>query len=323
MRIRMKRSLLALSALFLCGAWASSQSLTTTFTSNNGGGLGWMNMFDLQVTNPSGIRITALDLNLSRGASNFHIEVYLTPQTYVGKDSNAKAWIKVSQGSGIRKPIGTPSHADVEDFFLAKGSYGIAIYYKDVAMRYTNGNGTNQTYKNNDLILSLGLSKAGFFKGSTFKPRVWNGTIYYAGPTWASYGVFGSSCKGSGGYPTLAAAKGSLPKIGTVLTLQVAGLPSAQGPLFLMTGFDKDKLAGLTLPLDLGVLGMTGCKLYLAPVVFMGGASSGGKATFKLPIPNDTTLLGAPFYNQVLVVDRAANAAGFTATNAGEGQIGK
>ncbi len=323
MRIQSKHLAFLLPVLLWAAPAPRAQSLTTTFASNNGGGAGWMNMFDLKVTNPKGVRITALDLNLSSGAANFHIEIYLTPLTYVGKDANPKAWVKVSQGSGVRKARNTPSHAEVDDFFLAPGSYGISIYYKDVSMAYTNGNGSNQTYKNADLTLQAGLSKAGFFSGSTFKPRVWNGTIYYAGPTWASYGVYGAGCKGSNGIPALAATKGSLPKIGTLFSIDLTNLPTTPGPVFLLTGFAKDKLGPITLPFDLTPLGLTGCKLYLAPTIFLTGGSSGGKATVTLPIPNTPVLLGAPFYNQGLVLDKAANPASFTLTNGGEGQVGK
>ncbi len=323
MRTGLKRSLLLLSAFLGLGCVLPAQSLTTTFNSNNGGGSGWMNMFDLKVTNPKGIRITALDLNLSSGATKFHIEIYLTPQTYVGKDGNAKAWIKVSQGTGIRKARNTPSHAEVDDFFLAPGSYGISILFKDVSMGYTNGNGTNQTYKNSDLTLQAGLSKAGFFSGSTFKPRVWNGTIYYAGPTWASYGPYGEGCKGTAGVPTLAAAQGSLPKVGKVFTLEMANLPTKPGPVFVLTGYNKDKLGPIKLPFDLTPLGMTGCKLLLGPVTILVGANTGGKGQLKLSIPNSPYLLGAAFYNQALVLDQKANAAGFVMSNGGEGQIGQ
>ncbi len=323
MRLRKKHLAFLLPALLWAVPGARAQSLTTTFASNNGGGAGWMNLFDLKVTNPKGVRITALDVNLSSGANSFHIEIYLTPNTYVGKDTNPKAWIKVSQGSGIRKARNTPSHAEVDDFFLAPGSYGISILYKDASMAYTNGNGTNQTYKNADLTLHAGMSKAGFFSGSTFKPRVWNGTIYYAGPTWASYGTYGAGCKGSNGIPSLAATKGSLPKVGTLFSLELKNLPTTPGPVFLLTGFAKDKIGPITLPFDLTPLGLTGCKLYLRPSITLTGGNSGGKATITIPIPNSVYLLGAAFYNQALTLDRTANPAGFTLTNGGEGQIGK
>jgi hypothetical protein len=47
-----------------------------------------------------------------------------------------------------------------------------------------------------------------------------------------------------------------------------------------------------------------------------------GTAQWMVSVPEDITLLGATFYNQGVVVDRAANAAGVTMSNAGEGRIG-
>ncbi len=323
MRLGSKHLLFLLPALLWAVPGTRSQSLTTTFASNNGGAAGWVNMFDIQVTNPKGIRITAYDLNLSRGANPFHAEVYLTPQTYLGKETNPKAWFKVAEGSGVRSARNTPSHMDSSDFFLAPGKYGMAIYFKDAAPAYTNGTGSNQTYKNADLTLHLGKSIGGFFSGTIFSPRVWNGTIYYAGPTWASYGIYGVGCKGTNGTPALAATKGSLPKTGKLFSLDLTNLPTTPGAVFLLTGFAKDKIGPITLPFDLTPLGLTGCKLYLRPVIFLTGGNTGGKATVTLPIPNSPVLLGAPFYNQGLVFDRAANPGGFTTTNGGEGQIGK
>ena len=46
--------------------------------------------------------------------------------------------------------------------------------------RYTNGNGANQHYADANVALDLGTAMNAIFgSGSVFRPRVWNGTIYY------------------------------------------------------------------------------------------------------------------------------------------------
>ncbi len=97
--------------------------------------------------------------------------------------------------------IDTPTNVDVADFFLAPGSYGMALRYVGVGMRYTNGTGTNQFFSNSDVELTLGQARsttaAPFTGGTLFSPRVWNGTIYYSVSvipepgSWALLGLLG------------------------------------------------------------------------------------------------------------------------------------
>lgn len=137
-------------------------------------------MFDLQVLNPSGITITAADLNNRNGAQeglSFGLNVYITPTTYVGKESNVGSWSLVSTGNGVGAAENSPSAVDLTDFFLAAGSYGIAFQSPDFNQGYTSG---ANAYSNADVQLTLGASTSGALFGSSVNtPRTWNGTIYY------------------------------------------------------------------------------------------------------------------------------------------------
>jgi hypothetical protein len=161
---------------------AAAQSITTLFASNNQGNVNGANYFDVTVTNA--LTVTMLDVNcggLSSVGSQFGVDVYTTPTTSNGNQTNMAAWTLVGSGTGIAAPTNTPVPVDVSDFALAPGSYGIAIVFtgSTANLGYTNGNGANQNYSNADIALVLGTATNVPFTGGVFSPRVWNGTIYY------------------------------------------------------------------------------------------------------------------------------------------------
>src|SRR5690606_1001292 len=159
----------------------TSGSLTTLFATNNGGSPNWTVMYDLTV-GPNDIEITDLDVNTDASGA-FNLDLYTLVGTYVGNETNAGAWgSPVTSGTGSGAGTDQPSNAVLASSVIlsANTTYGIAIVM-DVDVNYTNGTGCpgNQCYDNADLSLSLGTSVAGFFSGSVFANRVWNGTINY------------------------------------------------------------------------------------------------------------------------------------------------
>jgi len=154
-------------------------SLSTLFTSNNGGSPGWAVMYDLTV-GPNDIEVTDIDVNID-GTSTFNLDMYTLVGTYVGNETNAAAWgSPAASGTGTGLGIDQPSNAVLSTpvVLSANTTYGIAIV-TDSGQNYTNGDGSNQNFSNADLSLSLGTAVAGLFTGSVFSPRVWNGTINY------------------------------------------------------------------------------------------------------------------------------------------------
>ncbi|MBK9388369.1 MAG: hypothetical protein IPN34_26410 [Planctomycetes bacterium] len=311
----------ALSAL------ASAQSVTTTFVGGNSGTTTWTNQFDLAVLNPAGIRITAFDVNCENTraggvGSAFNLQIYATALggTYVGNQTNPAVWNLISSGNGVSRPLGQPTAVYVTDFYLAPGTYGIAIQYNGTAMAYTNGTGANQVYGNNDLQLSLGSSTTGLFAAPLYNPRVWNGTVYYfAGPaTWRS---FEPGCSGSAGQPRLVPAAGSAARLGQLFTLEVQNLPVAPTPVFLQIGLSSALWNGIPLPLSLQPLGAAGCSLLVSDEVVIGG-SGVQTASFALPVPSAPLYFGVNAYFQALVFEPGANALGLTVSNGGDAYLG-
>ena len=305
---------------------ARAQSITTLFQSNGGGATGGAVYFDVRITHASGLKIWSFDVSAGNAPAGTPItlDVYTTPTTSVGKETNRSAWTKVATGSGTAQGFDVPAPVDTGDFRLAPGSYGFALAIGGAGFRYTNGNGSNQSYSNADIRLDLGTASSVPFVGTVFRPRVWNGTIYYTAPgIWTTtYGVFGSGCPGSVGVPTLAATPGSLPRLGGTISVDLANLPLNGTFAVMLIGASKTTWGGRLLPFDLGVVGMTGCELFCNVIVAETVGNVAGQANWTATVPGCPCLLGATFYNQALVEDPGFNPFGAVMTNAAEACIG-
>lgn len=118
--------------------------------------------------------------------------------------------------------------------------------------------------------------------------------------------TLGSACAGSfGNVPVLGCPQS--PTAGNqTFTLDLhGGAPHSTAAVLLgVTAFNPG--------LDLGIVGVTGCALFVDPLVtIFGGTSAGdaqrgeGAASFGVPIPNRPDLIGATLHCQGLVVDPA------------------
>src|SRR6185369_3024412 len=86
------------------------------------------------------------------------------------------------------------------------------------------------------------------------------------GPSGA-YSTFGQGCGGLSAYlPNLKpeVLLGGAPSIGGVVTMRLDGLPSLQ-PSFGFLGASNTGWGSIPLPLDLAILTMLGCKLFVSP----------------------------------------------------------
>jgi PKD repeat protein len=305
----------------------SPASLTTTLVAGNSGASNYTVYFDANVTNPQGINLCGLTVvSTTIAGTAFTLDVYVTPGTYVGVDTTAAAWRLVGSAAGTTNAPNTPSLAQMASpVYLTSGSHGIAIRYRGVTPAYTNGNGSNQSYSNADLALTLGAARnttSAPFTGATFlSPRVWNGTLHYdtaTGAATAGYGFFGSGCASSLGISNLLPA--NRPQVGTTLTVNVNNLPLSAA--VMMVGFSNTTSGFGPLPLDLAPLGAPGCSGRVSPDVtlFLSGAANA--ATWALTVPNVPTFIGTVLYNQALVLDPAINALGAVVSDAAGMMIG-
>jgi hypothetical protein len=182
MRLSLLRSALALTVLALltfAPAPSRAQSLTTTFASDNGL---YGNMFDLVASNP--ITITGFDINLTNliEGETANVAVYYKLGTFAGSENNAAAWTLLGTQNGVvSNGDDVPTPLNIGGLALIPGqTYGVYVTTTNgVGLLYTSG---STTVSNADLQFSGGVGKAygtNGFDGSTFTPRIWNGTIYY------------------------------------------------------------------------------------------------------------------------------------------------
>ena len=131
---------------------------------------------------------------------------------------------------------------------------------------------------------------------------------------------FGVGCKGSAGVPQLAAV--TQPIYGKTFTTMLSGLQTAAAP-FIAVGMSNQQWGAIKLPLDLGILGLPGCKLLVGADVTLPLRNSAGSARFDLAIPGKNPwLLGKNLYLQGLALDLKANPLGVALSNAGKATIG-
>jgi hypothetical protein len=117
-----------------------------------------------------------------------------------------------------------------------------------------------------------------------------------------SYYPFGAGCPGALGVPTLAAAPGSLPVLGSTLTVDLGGLPIGAG--LMISGLSNTLLSGaIPLPFPLAGLGFPGCDLLVDPLVLDFVVGAGTTASWSLAIPATPSLAGAEVFNQGASLD--------------------
>lgn len=179
---------------------SSLGSLSTLFASNNGGAQGGAVYFDVSVAS-NNLTVNSIEVNTPDGPGGaFNINVYTTPGTSVGNETNAGAWTLVSSGTGTVTSVDSPSLAVLSTPFTlnASTSYGLAIVMDGShGHSYTNGTGGNQSYSNADLSMSLGKASNSPFSAPLFNPRVFNGTLIYQSAASLSISQTGGLASGS------------------------------------------------------------------------------------------------------------------------------
>ncbi|MCR9243513.1 MAG: PKD domain-containing protein [bacterium] len=170
--------LAALTLLQLHDAARAQSSLTTTFANNNNGAPNGAVYFDLAVSAPA-VTIVGLEVNLNSPAGTTgSVDVYVTPGTRSGQQTNPAAWLLLASGACTAAGPGLPTQVTTQSFALSS-TVGIALVANGVSFAYTNGNGSNQTYSDPNLLLSAGEASNQPFTPSLFQQRVANLRLWY------------------------------------------------------------------------------------------------------------------------------------------------
>jgi hypothetical protein len=124
----------------------------------------------------------------------------------------------------------------------------------------------------------------------------------------------GTGCKSSA-HPALAIGSdaGKWPQSGVPFNVNLAGAaPTA--PAFLMIGAGDQQWGALKLPLDLGIIGAPGCKVWNDVLISLATVTNAsGAATYSLPLPTSIPLLRINATYGVL--DAGANALGLATSS--------
>ncbi|MCA8978133.1 MAG: PKD domain-containing protein [Planctomycetes bacterium] len=285
------------------------------------GAQGWVMLFDVDVTAPLGLAISAFSVNaIAPANSPLALDIYQASDSYLGNEADPGAWQLVSQATGTISGYGQPTLATLaRPVYLPPGSHGLAMQFIGGGPAVMDSRG-NQIFANGELTLSFGAARTSslgspFATGST-APRyccdstVWYDTFAVSGS--AGYGFFGRGCPGTMGISTLLPSGD--PVLGTTLTVTANHLPTSSA--LMVMGVSNTTSAFGALPYDLAAFGAPGCWLRVSPEMARLFTGTLNRADWVLGIPNNGHLFGVQLYQQAAVFDPGANAAGAVGSSA-------
>ncbi|WP_188443423.1 HYR domain-containing protein, partial [Planktosalinus lacus] len=131
------------------------------------------------------ITVDSFDANMQAG-SPVDVVVYYKEGTHVGFETDQSAWTLVGEAPGTApngEGVPTPLDLDmgVEIGNGQTGSFYVTAEVLNGGFAYTNGTGVGNIWASDDNLEMLeGTAVGGFFTGSLFQPRVFNGNIIYS-----------------------------------------------------------------------------------------------------------------------------------------------
>ena len=154
-----------------------------------------------------------------------------------------------------------------------------------------------------------------------------NGNAIFTYPldAWSGSGsntLVGVGCKAANGTGN-ATHTVSVGGLGGTLTLTGNSLIAAMDPAVVTIGLSTTTWGAFTLPLDLGIIGATGCNVYNDVAATLSGVTTAtGSISLPVPIPNNPLLANTTLNTQYVFLDGAANAAGLITTNTRTSKFG-
>ncbi|MCR9248749.1 MAG: hypothetical protein NXI31_27280 [bacterium] len=253
----------------------------------------------------------------------FAVEVWLTAGGQADKAEDPTVWQRIGTATGNANTEFATFLAPVH---VPYGVYGVALHSSTLGPTAT-GTAAPVVVQNADLTLTLGRLRSTapdqpFGPGAVRPMRPWTGTIYYERSQItdrAGHGFLGEGCAGTWPRATLRLARP--PALGGTAHVDLDRLPD--DAVLMMVGFDNRNSALGPLPLDLAPFGLDGCELRVRPDAAIALVGSSGHATWRLPIPNDPSLLHVRMFQQGVVFDSAHNPAGAVLSDAAGLVVGR
>jgi len=179
----MKHLSVILAAALATSVGAQTQALLVdpggpTLTYTNPGA----NFFDLQVTNPNGITLESLGLQLNSPVGTVGtIEVWSVPSTHIGQETSQANWVQRSSGFITGGTFGITCQAAVtpNGLFFGPGTYGIAVVYTGVNHVF-DGTVTYPTGPHMDanLLVRNGTTQSTAWVSAPLNAFVFGGNLY-------------------------------------------------------------------------------------------------------------------------------------------------
>ena len=135
----------------------------------------------------------------------------------------------------------------------------------------------------------------------------------------ASVATYGTACGSKGFVPAISAPHP--PWIRSEFVLEVSNLRATM-PGLIVVGGSSTTWRTSKLPLNLAFMGMPNCVLLTSWDFQASIWSGGGKAQWKVTVPNRAGLLGATVFAQGWVLDKEANAGGIATSNGAKLVVG-
>lgn len=215
---------------------ATPGCVETLFAANGGGAPGGALYFDVSASQP--VLIDHLLTNyLASPFTPVGVEVYTTPGTYFGNESDPSVWTLAAMDDGTAVAGGFDEPTVVRlasPLAIPAGTTGVALVAIGSGHAYTNGNGSNQSAVGMDGNLSLELGAASNvpFGAAVFTPRVWNGRLCPI-PSPPIGTPYCAALPNSTGGTASIAATGSNVAAANDVTLVASGLPANRLGLFV------------------------------------------------------------------------------------------
>lgn len=172
--------LIAIIPLVANSQCSTTSDLTTTYWHNNGqDGI----MFDVVSNGLNAIEINCIESNWDPGG-NINYEVYIKDGSCIGFANNSAAWSLQSSGSVLSAGNGNATLITLDSIIGIECWDTVGIYLTNTGgwnpnANYTNGTSVGQVYSSDtDISILEGYGKSYLF-GSTYSPRIFNGTIHY------------------------------------------------------------------------------------------------------------------------------------------------
>lgn len=159
---------------------SGAQSLSTTFLDNNGAN---GNMFDVTALNT--VTINGMAGHFSSATAD--VQIYVRTAPYAGAEATASGWTLLGT-SGSFTTNGSGSATNIPINFSvtipAGATYSFYMYATTGSVNYTDGTSEGSVFVTDGNISILegigrGLSTVDPFAGGQFRPRIWNGTLFY------------------------------------------------------------------------------------------------------------------------------------------------